>query len=217
MSQDSLKVKVYNQQGAVVGEQVLDAKIFGVEIKPEVVHQVVVAQAANSRNNLSDAKTRGEVNGGGRKPWAQKGTGRSRQGSIRSPQWKGGGVVFGPTSEANFSKSVNKKVKTKALFMCLTDKFQNEKLVIVDQLNLTEPKTKLMVEILKSLPNAGKKTLVVMENKNENLLRATKNIAKVEIIKADSLNVIDLAKAEYVLAPTASLEVIQKTYIKIKQ
>jgi len=214
MTNSGLKVKVYNQQGAVVGEQILDAKIFGVEVKQEVVHQVTVAQAANGRHNLSNARTRDEVSGGGKKPWAQKGTGRSRQGSSRSPLWKGGGVVFGPTAESNFSKSVNKKVKTKALFMCLTDKYQNDKLIVLDQLTMAEPKTKLMAEILKTLPNAGKKTLIVMENKNEDLLRAAKNIARVKLIKADSLNVIDIVHAEYILAPVVSLAVVSKTYLK---
>jgi len=214
MTSESLKIKIYSQDGTVVGEQDLERKVFGVEVKPDVVQQIVVAQMANARHNLAKTKTRGEVAGGGRKPWKQKGTGRARQGSTRSPLWSGGGVVFGPTGNSNYGKSVNKKLKTKALFMCLTDKYQDEKIVLLDKLEIAEGKTKLMVNILNKLPGVGQKTLLVLDGKNEMLIQAARNIPKVKVIKADSLNAVDLLDAKYVLTIKDALEVIEKTYLK---
>lgn len=214
MKSDNLKTKVYNQEGSVVGEQVLNEKIFGLEVKPEVVQQALVAQMANARVNIAKAKTRKDVNGGGHKPWNQKGTGRARQGSTRSPLWKGGGVVFGPTGESNFSKDINKKVKTKALFMCLSDKLQNDKVVLLDKFEMSEIKTKKVTEVLNKLPMAGKKTLVVLAEKDEKVIKSVRNMAKAEVIKADSLNVKDLLAMDYVLMPVAALEVVDKTYLK---
>ena len=125
MADKSLKIKVYTQDGKETKELALNPAVFGVAVKESVVHQVMVAQMANSRVAIAHTKTRAEVRGGGRKPWKQKGTGRARHGSTRSPIWVGGGVTFGPRSDRNFSQKVNKKMKTKALFMCLSDKVNN--------------------------------------------------------------------------------------------
>ncbi len=145
------KIQIYNQLGEKVKELELNSKIFGIEIKNSVVHQVAVAQMANSRVAIAHTKDKSEVRGGGKKPWKQKGTGRARHGSSRSPIWVGGGVTFGPTKDRNFSKKVNKKQKTKALFMCLSDKVNNNLFILLDKLNLAEGKTKEFVEILKNL------------------------------------------------------------------
>jgi len=161
------KVQVYNLNGEKIREVELSASIFNIEIKPEVVQLVVVAQMANSRESIAHAKGRAEVRGGGRKPWNQKGTGRARHGSSRSPLWVGGGVTFGPTKERNFKKQVNKKVKKKALNMVLTDKVQNNNLILVEDFNIPEAKTKSLVEVLNKLPGKGKKTLLVLDKKDD--------------------------------------------------
>jgi len=203
------KVQVYNLNGEKIREVELSASIFNIEIKPEVVQLVVVAQMANSRESIAHAKGRAEVRGGGRKPWNQKGTGRARHGSSRSPLWVGGGVTFGPTKERNFKKQVNKKVKKKALNMVLTDKVQNNNLILVEDFNIPEAKTKSLVEVLNKLPGKGKKTLLVLDKKNENIVRGASNLPKVMTLPLKSLNVIDLLNYEYVLMP-------ERAVLKIK-
>ncbi len=160
-----LKIKIYSQNGNVVKETELNPEIFGVAVKESVVHQVAVAQMANARVAIADTKDRSEVRGGGKKPWRQKGTGRARQGSIRSPLWKGGGVVFGPKSARNFSQKINKKMKRKALFMCLSDKVNNNFLVVIDQLKLTAGKTKEIIEVVKSFKEILKLKQINRKNK----------------------------------------------------
>lgn len=145
------KLTVYNQEGAVTGSQELSDKVFGVGVKNEVVHQVAVAMMGNKRQVLAHTKGRGEVRGGGRKPWRQKGTGRARHGSIRSPLWVGGGVTFGPTKERNFSKKINTKMRRKAITMCLSDRVKDGKLVLLDGLSLKDGKTKEIVGVFEKL------------------------------------------------------------------
>jgi len=147
----SIKLNVYNQQSELIGEMDLNPKIFNVKANPALVHQAVVAQMANERQVLAHTKGRGEVRGGGRKPWQQKGTGRARHGSIRSPIWRGGGVTFGPTKERNFKQKINQKMKQKALLAVLSDKVANKKLVVLDKLELTEYKTKKFDQIISGL------------------------------------------------------------------
>ncbi len=163
MSSKKLTTQVYSQNGEKIKDIELNPEIFNVEVKNSVVHQVVVAQMANSRTAIAHTKTRGEVRGGGVKPWRQKGTGRARVGSIRSPLWVGGGVTFGPRKDRNFSQKVNKKMKRKALFMCLSDKINNDLLVVLDKLNLEKGKTKELVEIIKNL----KSVLKLKETRNK--------------------------------------------------
>ncbi|MFH1838274.1 MAG: 50S ribosomal protein L4 [Candidatus Kuenenbacteria bacterium] len=225
------KITVYNQEGNEVGKQELNPAIFDIKIKPEVIHQVVVAQMANARQVLAHTKTRGEVRGGGRKPWKQKGTGRARAGTIRSPLWKGGGIVFGPRKERNFSQKINIKMKRKALFMVLTDKAKSNLMIVLDKLNLAEGKTKEFLKVFNNLNNLFQLTnkeqkkknkkekkimLIAVEKKNENLIRATKNIFKVETIRADCLNVIDLLKYKYFLITEEGIKKIENTYLKTK-
>ncbi|MDO9399263.1 MAG: 50S ribosomal protein L4 [bacterium] len=143
-----INYKVYNQEAELVGAVDLADKIFNVKTNQALIHQAVVAQMANARKVLAHTKGRGEVRGGGKKPWKQKGTGRARHGSSRSPIWKGGGVTFGPTNERNFKKDINKKMKQKAIFMALSDKVANVKLIILDKLETSEYKTKVFNQIL---------------------------------------------------------------------
>ena len=151
MSSTILKAQVFRQTGEKIKALELNAKIFGVEVKESVVHQVIVAQMANSREAIAHTKLKSEVRGGGKKPWAQKGTGRARHGSSRSPIWVGGGVTFGPRNIRNFSQKINKKMKTKALFMCLSDKVANNLLTVLDDVKIETGKTKEIVGVIKNL------------------------------------------------------------------
>lgn len=206
------KVKIYNLDGKSVGEEELQADIFEITPKSEVVHQVVVAQQANSRETLAHTKIRSEVQGGGKKPHKQKGTGRARAGSIRSPLWKGGGVTFGPSKDRNFSKKINKKVKNKALRMVLSDKVKNEKLILVEKLELTEGKTKNLKELLAKLPCQDKKSLLSLAKKQDNIVKASQNLPQVFSCAANSLNVVDLLRYEYVVLDKDALKKIQEIY-----
>lgn len=232
-----MKTTVYNQAGEKIKELELNPAIFGVKPKPELIQQAVVAQQANRRQVLAHTKNKGEVRGGGRKPWRQKGTGRARHGSIRSPLWRGGGITFGPTNQRNFSLKINKKAKRKALLMCLSDKAANERIILVDKLELAEAKTKKFFQILlnlklrekknklaKKTEGAGvkkakvskklKSVLLVLPKKEEKLYRAGRNLESLGIIQADSLNVLAVLKYKYLLMPVDSLAKIEKTFLK---
>ncbi|MFH1938230.1 MAG: 50S ribosomal protein L4 [Patescibacteria group bacterium] len=214
-----MKISIYNQKGEEIEKADLPAKIFEVEMNKDLVHQAVVAQMSNTRKVIAHTKDRSERRGGGRKPWRQKGTGRARHGSIRSPIWRGGGVTFGPTKEKVYTKKINKKMKTKALFMVLSSKVKDKQLILLDKIELTEAKTKQMVEVIKNLKNKVKKDLdksilIVLPSSNQDIVRASKNIPKVKIIRADSLNVLDVLTYKNLLVLQGSIKVIEKTYIK---
>ena len=207
-----IKVKLYDFAGKELGEEKLNADFFGVKVNPDLVQQVSVAQMANSRQVLAHTKGRAEVRGGGKKPWKQKGTGRARHGSTRSPIWVGGGITFGPTKQRNFSKQVNKKVKKAALSMVLSDKVAHDGLVLVESYNLPEAKTKELSLALNKLPNKGKSTLVVTKSAEDNIVRASKNLPKVDTIQYSSLNIVDLMKHQYVLVSKELLSKVEKHY-----
>jgi large subunit ribosomal protein L4 len=210
-----LKVKVYNLEGKEVDELKLDSAIFGVEINPALVHQAVTAQQANARLTLAHTKTKGEVRGGGRKPWRQKGTGRARHGSRRSPLWIGGGVTFGPRTERNYEQKINKKMKRKALLMGLTDKLAEENLIVVDKLEMPEIKTKNLVKILNSLPaQKAKSTLIVLAAKDEKILKSVQNLTSVKTILADSLNIVDIMQYQAMIIDRAGIKKISEVYKK---
>jgi len=213
-----MKISVYNQSGEVVGDIELNDKIFGVKPNLHLLAETVRIQASNLRKGLAHTKTRGDVSGGGKKPWKQKGTGRARVGSIRSPLWRHGGVTFGPRSDRNWSLKINKKAKTKALFMSLSDKATDGKLIIVEGLKLEAAKTKQFVAIMKQLESKlsklGKKQLLVMPKKDDSLVRASRNIPHVTPTLATSLNVTDILKADSMVIMKDSLPVIEKTYLK---
>lgn len=208
-----VKAKVYNLEGKEVGEENLNPKIFGVKIDAAVVHQAIVAGMANRRSVIAHTKGRGEVRGGGRKPWRQKGTGRARHGSIRSPLWVGGGITFGPTKERNFGQKINKKVKRKALFMSLSDKAADKNLILVDQLKIDEIKTKKMAGILSKLP-LGKKVMVIIPDSDNKLIKSTKNLADTIIVRADNLNIYNVVNSNSLLMPITSIKKIEETYLK---
>ena len=207
-------VKTYNQKGEKLDQTKLAAEIFGVKINPDLVHQVVVAQMANRRKTTAHTKGRGEVRGGGKKPWRQKGTGRARHGSIRSPIWRGGGVTFGPTKERVFKKTINRKMRRKALLMVLSGKAKNELLVLLDGIKIAKSKTKLMSDILKNLPCGKNNSLLVLPAIDKDVIRAAKNLPSLQTIQARDLNCLDLLQSKYLIMPKEALRVIKETFAK---
>lgn len=187
------KVAVFNMEGKQVGELELSAAIFGVEVNQDLMHKVVLSQLANRRQGTAATKTRGLVRGGGRKPWRQKGTGRARQGSIRSPQWVGGGVVFGPTPR-DFSYRLPKKARRAALKSALSAKAAAGNIVVVDQLNINEPKTKVMTSMFKALD--VQKPLLVTAEWDKNVELSTRNIPGAVVAKSVGLNVYDILNCQ---------------------
>jgi len=214
-----MKVAVYNQKGEEVGTTLLPEEIFAVKVNPDLVHQVVVSQMANRRKIIAHTKNRGEVRGGGRKPWPQKHMGRARHGSIRSPLWRKGGVTFGPRKEKVFKKKIPNKMKRKALFMALSSKARDNFLIILSQLKLDTAKTKLMEKIIadlrSKLVNFKKGSiLIALPAIDRNLILATRNLAGVEIRQARELNCLDLLSFKYLIMPKESIKIIKETFLK---
>lgn len=207
-------VKVLNQKKEEVGEVELPKEIFGVPMNSDLLHQVVVSQMANRRRKIAKTKDRSEVRGGGRKPWRQKGTGRARAGSIRSPIWRGGGVTFGPRTEKVFKKIIPKKMRRKALFMVLSAKAKEKLLLVLDSLKVEKPKTKVMAEILNKLFLKKGSGLVVLSKKDDNIIKAMRNIPKVDTMLATDLNALDLLSYKYVVMPKEAVKVIKDTFLK---
>jgi len=209
-----MNVKVYNQEGKKTGEISLPKEIFGVALNSDLVHQVAVSQMANRRKPIAHTKDRGEVSGGGRKPWRQKGTGRARHGSIRSPIWIGGGVAFGPRKEKRFEKKIPKKMKRKALFMVLSAKAKEGLLIVIEDLKLEKIKTKLITNILNKLPSKNQSCLVALPKVDKNVVLSARNIPKIETIEARNLNVLDLLSFKYLIMPKDSIKVVKETFLK---
>ena len=203
------KVSVYNMEGKEVGTAELNDSIFGVEINEHLVHMAVLQQLANNRQGTQKAKTRSEVSGGGRKPWRKKGTGHARQGSIRAPQWTGGGVVFAPTPR-DYSFKLNKKEKQAALKSVLTDKVQNDALVVVDELKLDEIATKEFAKVMKNLN--VEKGLVVLGNNDQNVVLSARNMADVNTEVVNAINVYDILSAGKLVLTKDALEKIEEVY-----
>lgn len=191
------KVALFNQTGAQVGEVELADSVFGIEPNSAVLYDAIVMQQASLRQGTHDVKNRSEVRGGGRKPWRQKGTGRARQGSIRSPQWKGGGVVFGPTPR-KYGYKLNRKVRRLALKSALSTKVQNNELLVLDALNLSAPKTKDMAAVLNSL-KVERKVLIVTSEFDQNVALSSRNIPGAKFIDASGINVLDLVAHDKVI------------------
>lgn len=212
-----LDMVVYNQDGQEVEKISLPQEIFGLKVNQDLVKQAVEAQMSQARIHYAHAKDRSEVRGGGKKPWRQKGTGRARHGSSRSPIWIGGGVTFGPRKDKNFAKKINKQMKRQALLMVLSSKARDNELVILDDLKIEEPKTRLMANVISQLTakvktDLGRGALIAMTQKDEKIIRAAKNLAKFSTIGVNSLNVVDLLSYKYLLMPKAAIEIIKKTY-----
>ncbi|MCK5413086.1 MAG: 50S ribosomal protein L4 [Candidatus Pacebacteria bacterium] len=206
------KVKVYNIEGKESGEMDLPEEIFGLKVNDDLVHQAYVAHISNSRQVLADTKNRGEVRGGGKKPWKQKGTGRARHGSSRSPIWKGGGVTFGPTNDRNFSKKINKKMKTKALFMVLSSKLKDNELIVMDDVKLEKVSTKSMSSVIDKLSVKGK-ILFSFDKKDSNIFKSIKNIPNTAMIASNSLNIADLLKSKNLVINKKGIDEIKETYL----
>ena len=218
----SIKINIYNQKAEQVGDLKLSDKVFGVETNEALVHQAMVAQMGNERQVLAHTKDRSEVRGGGKKPWAQKGTGRARAGSSRSPIWKGGGVTFGPRSERNFKKDINKKMKRKALCMVLSDKVKENALSILDKFEIKEFKTKtanLMLEKLEKKINKDnennkikRSVLVINDKKDEKAKYSFRNIVGMKLINLDNINILDLLKYRDLLISKDCVKKIEEAY-----
>ena len=202
-------VTVYNMEGNVVGTMELNDAVFGVEINEHLVHLAVVRQLANNRQGTQKAKTRSEVSGGGRKPWRQKGTGHARQGSIRAPQWTGGGVVFAPVPR-DYEVKMNKKERRAALKSALTSKVQENKLVVVDSLALAEAKTKEMQKVLTNLK--ADKALVVTAGDDQKVVLSARNIADVQTATVNTINVYDVMKHNTVVVTKDAVASIEEVY-----
>ena len=202
-------VSVYNMEGKEVGTLELNDAVFGVEVNEHLVHLAVVAQLANKRQGTQKAKTRSEVSGGGRKPWRQKGTGHARQGSTRSPQWKGGGVVFAPPPR-DYTIRLNKKEKRAALKSALTSRVQDNKFIVVDELKFDEIKTKKFQGVMDSLK--VNKALVVLADNDRNTVLSARNVADVKTAQVDSINVYDILKYNTVVATKAAVASIEEVY-----
>ena len=202
-------VSVFNMEGKEVGTMELNDAVFGVEVNEHLVHLAVVAQLANKRQGTQKAKTRSEVSGGGRKPWRQKGTGHARQGSTRSPQWTGGGVVFAPTPR-DYSIRLNKKEKRAALKSALTSRVQNNQFVVVDELKFDAIKTKNFKAVMNNL-NVSK-ALVVLADNDQNVILSARNIAEVKTSNANTINVYDILKYNTVVATKAAVASIEEVY-----
>lgn len=205
-----LTLDLFNKEGQKVGDVELNENIFGVEINTDAMHQVVVAQLANKRQGTKAAKTRAEVRGGGIKPWRQKGTGRARQGSIRSPQWIHGGIVFAPKPR-DFRVSVPKSMRRVAFKSALSAKVDANEMIVIDSLEFDSPKTKAMLAVLKAFD--AKKTLVVVAESNENVYKSTRNIPGVQVSPVNNLNVYDILKYEKFIVTKDAVSKIEEVYI----
>ena len=203
-------VSVYNMEGKGVGTMELNDAVFGVEVNEHLVHMAVVQQLANNRQGTQKAKTRSEVSGGGRKPWRQKGTGHARQGSTRSPQWTGGGVVFAPTPR-DYSFKLNKKEKRAALKSAITDKVQSNKLIVIDELKFDEIKTKSFKNVLDNL-KINSKSLVVLNEKDEKVVLSARNIPTVKTALTNTINVYDILHAQTVVLTKEAVKTIEEVY-----
>lgn len=206
------RVSLYNLEGKNIGEQELSDAHFAVKPDAGLVHEAIVAQRANARRAIASTKTKGEVRGGGKKPWKQKGTGRARQGSIRSPQWVGGGIAFGPNSERNFALKINRKAKQKALFMALSDKAMAQKLFVLESAPMQPVKTKTMVELMSKLP-IEKTVLLVVAGSQPELMRMVRNLASVKMVSTNSVNILDVLTYRTVIFLKDAVAAFEQLYV----
>ncbi len=216
----SIKLSVYNQKGEKIEDISVSDKVFSVPANEGLIHQAVVTQQNNERRVLAHTKDRSEVRGGGRKPWRQKGTGRARAGSSRSPIWIGGGVTFGPLKNRSFAKKINKKMKQKALKMVLSDKIKNNRVVVVDEIKMEEFKTKIFNDIISKIESKikdekeGKKSsvLVVSDQKDEKVKYSGRNLPNIKILNLDNINILDLLKYSKLILTKKTVENLEEKY-----
>jgi|SRR3989344_1041724 len=212
-----MEVSLYNQNAERVGKVALPDTVFGLEDNKDLLYQVVTSQISNKRQPIAHTKDRGEVRGGGKKPWRQKGTGRARHGSIRSPIWKGGGVTFGPRKEKIFTKKINKKMARKALFIALSLKARDKEIIVLNEVSLGNWRTKDMAVVIKKVSDLfpvkhGSLLLVIPKNMNETVERVARNIPKVDVAEAKNLNALDILARKNLILLKDSVVVIEKTF-----
>ncbi len=226
----SIKINIYNQKAETVGELSLPENVFSVEVNEALVHQAAVTQMANERQVLAHTKDRSEVRGGGRKPWRQKGTGRARHGSSRSPIWIGGGVTFGPRKDRNFKKKINKKMKQKALSMVLSDKLAHKRLVVLDKLEIDEFKTKKFDAMVKKLEKELNKTakeqkdkgakrsvLMVNDRADDQAKYSSRNLPGLELIRLENINILNLLRYRDLFLTKSCIEKLTKNHDRNKK
>ncbi|MCD6400203.1 50S ribosomal protein L4 [candidate division WOR-3 bacterium] len=206
-----IKAQLYNDTGEKKGNISLPAEIFGFKPRESAVYEAIKNYLANQRQGTANTKTKGEVRGGGRKPWRQKGTGRARSGSIRSPLWKGGGTIFGPRVR-NYSYSIPKKLKRQALFSALSHRASQGNVFVIEKPGLKKPMTKSIELILKQLDLYGKKILVIYKGKDENFYKSCRNIRNLSVIEAYKLNPYEVLKSKYMLITTDGLEQLKEVF-----
>lgn len=209
-----MRAKLFNQNGEAIGEIELPREVFGQRFNPDLVHQVVTAQMANQRQGTAHTKDRKEVSGGGRKPWPQKHMGRARHGSIRSPIWRHGGVSHGPRSERIWKKKIPQKMRRKALFSILSQKFLDNELVFVDDIRLNRVSTKELLDILDKLKLVSKKTLIILPRMDRNIILSARNIKNVSTAQATDINCLQLLSFKHLLFLRGSLDKIKERFLK---
>jgi len=203
------KISILDREGSQVGDLDLMEGVFAAEIKPGLMHDAVVAQLRGKRQGTSSTKTRNEVKGGGRKPWRQKGTGRARHGSIRSPIWVGGGITFGPKPK-EYRNRLPKKVKKQALRSAFSAKVAEEKFLVLDQLSLEAPKTRNVISLLQNLKLEGEKVLLIIADRDENIYKSARNIPGVKTMVASAINIFDLLNHEYIVATKDAVSLVEE-------
>lgn len=207
-----MKMDLYNQSGEIIGEVDLPDEIFGLDMAPALFSQAVVAQMSNMRQVIAHTKGRGDVRGGGRKPWRQKGTGRARHGSRRSPIWIGGGVTFGPTKYKNFKKKINTKMKRKATLIALSSKARDKEIIVLDKIEISAPKTKEAAIIVNTIVPNQSTALLMIPGKNEIILRASRNIPRFKVINVLNINILDLLNHKYLILLKDTVDALKKKY-----
>ncbi|ATZ18516.1 50S ribosomal protein L4 [Williamsoniiplasma somnilux] len=207
-----MKLQVLDVKGSKVKDITLNDNVWGIEPHAQAIYDTVISQQAAIRQGTKKVKTRAEVSGGGRKPWRQKGTGRARQGSIRAPQWRGGGVTFGPTPDINYKKSINKKVRALAFKSALSIKANENNLIIVDKFDFSKPSTKEMVGVMKNLNIDDQKTLIITKEKEQLVIKSANNICGVKTLPANQLNVFDLLNATKLVMTEEAAMAVEGVY-----
>lgn len=209
-----MELPVYNHNAQEIEKITVSDAVFGVAMNKDLLHQIVTAQQANKRQNIAHAKTRSEVRGGGKKPWKQKGTGRARHGSIRSPIWRGGGAAFGPSKDKNFKQKINKKMLQKALKVALSAKTRKGHLLVVDHFELNQPKTKEVAAILKQFSSVfGKPSSVLMISpKNGAIVRAARNLPNVDVIQAAEINPLAILSSTFIMVSKESVQIVESKW-----
>jgi len=217
-----MNIPLYNQEAEVIRDIQISDSVFGISMNSDLLHQIVVSQQANRRQVVAHAKDRSEVHGGGRKPWRQKGTGRARHGSIRSPIWKGGGATHGPTKKRNFSKKINRKMARKALAVALSAKIKDNQLFVLDAIKLEQPKTKIIAKIFNNISSIfpvfsksrASSVLLVLpgDNTSVSVRRAATNIPRLSTMRAEDLNALAVLSVKYVVMLENSIRTIEKLF-----